>query len=184
MAKTVIPHLLRTRSLWIIIALVSVLSADAYADESISEIHFPLPPLFLEHFWLITGALWLVGTRISPAHPARYLLRRFGVIILLACTLLWVIQLTTGPMSNPFIFLWSAPQRWLGLGVAVLVWIGTIVWLLLCDGAQKLSTAFGVGPKEVKTRVLLGLTICAISAGVMFIFRDELINILVTEFSL
>ncbi len=80
--------------------------------------------LFDQHFWLFCALLWLGYPRL-PHHWIPYskpmkqerieLLKVIGHFFGMASIALWIIQLTSGVISNPFMWTWQSPQRWLAL---------------------------------------------------------------------
>jgi len=151
----------------------------------------PFPSLF-QHFWLLHGIFWLVGTRTFPLNAPRSggnpeasaaLSKRLGFLVLGVSVVLWAIQQSAGPAPTPFLFAWPAPWKWLALGVAVLVWLASAGWVYLGTGARTLAEAFGVTPQTVKAFVAPALSVSSMAALVAFTFGNVLLDGFLREFS-
>lgn len=105
------------------------------------------------HFWLICG-LWaggfgalsfrykiLKGDKFNEIsrEEVNTFSKGWAYAIILPCTILWLIQMSFGPNSQPFFTDWPSPQKWMALGVIILCWITLLYWVWLGSGANVLS---------------------------------------------
>jgi hypothetical protein len=144
-----------------------------------------------QHFWLLCG-VWvgvgnglLIWTRrgklanegVLTEDDVKRAAVTFSVSMLIPCALMWALQQSLGPDSNPLFINWPTPQKEIAFTLQVSAWVALLFWVFVRDGDKTLSTympelgnwpAFMSTPTAVKIGTLLTVLV-----GVVAIFAPH-----------